>query len=64
MNHVTLKRKEDKRVYALVLLRRGNDIIKISRGWEGLHRKKGGGGKTAGQNQVWEEMKMYRGLGN
>ena len=38
-----LKRKEDQRVDASVLLRRGNNIIKGSRGWKGLGRKRGGG---------------------
>jgi hypothetical protein len=38
-----------------VLLKRGNNIIKGSRWWEGL-------GMEEGQNQVWEEMEeMYRG---
>ena len=44
-DHMKLKRKEDQRVNASVLLRRGNDIIKGSRGWEGLGRKSGGGGE-------------------
>jgi hypothetical protein len=43
-------------VDASVLLRRGNNIIKGSRGWKGFGRKKGGGGENKGQNQVWEEM--------
>jgi hypothetical protein len=34
-----LKKKEDQRVDASVLLRRGNNIIKRSKGWEGLGRK-------------------------
>jgi hypothetical protein len=38
--HMKLKRKEDRRVDASVLLRRGNKIIKGSRGWEGLGRKR------------------------
>ena len=60
-----LKRKEDQRVDASVLLRRGNKIIKGSRGWEGLGRKRRGGGGKEGKNQVWEEMEeMYRGSGN
>ena len=45
-----------------VLLRRGNKIIKGSRGWEELGRKRRWGGEKEGQNQVWEE--MYRGSGN
>ena len=43
-----LKRKEDQRVDASVLLRRGNKIIKGSRGWEGLGRKRRGGGDKEG----------------
>ena len=39
--HVKLK-KEDQRVDASVLLRRGNKIIKESRGWEGLGRQRKG----------------------
>ena len=64
-NHMKLKRKEDQRMDASVLLRRGNNIIKGSRGWEGLGRKRRGGGEKEGKNQVWEEMEeMYRGSGN
>jgi len=33
----------------------GNKIIKGSRGWKGLGKKREGGEKE-GQNQVWEEM--------
>ena len=40
MDHMKLKRKEDQRVDASVLLRRGNKIIKGSRGWEELGRKR------------------------
>jgi hypothetical protein len=47
-----LKRKEDQRVDASVLLRRGNKIIKGSRGREGLGRKSEGRGEKEGQNQV------------
>ena len=46
-----LKRKEDQRVGASVLLTRGNKIIKESRRWEGLGRKRSGGGDR-GKNQV------------
>ena len=35
-DHMWLKRKEDQIVDALVLLRKGNKIIKGIRGWEGL----------------------------
>ena len=41
-DHMKLKRKEDQRVDASVLLIRGNKIIKGSRGWEGLGRKRSG----------------------
>jgi hypothetical protein len=43
-------------VDASVLLRRGNKIVKGSRRWEGLERKRRGGGEKEEQNQVWEEM--------
>ena len=60
-----LKRKEDQRVDALVLLRRGNNIIKRSRGWEGHGRKRGGGVDKEGQSMVWEEVEeIYKGSGN
>ena len=63
--HMKLKKKEDQSVDASVLLRRGNKIIKGSRGWEELGRKRRGGGEKEGKNQVWEEMEeMYRGSGN
>jgi hypothetical protein len=61
-DHMKLKKQEDQRVDASVLLRRGNNIIKESRRWERLGRKRGGWGGKEGQNQVWEE--MYRGSGN
>ena len=54
MDHMKLKRKEDQRVTVSVMLRRGNKIIKESRGWEELGRKRRGGGEI-GKNQVWEE---------
>jgi hypothetical protein len=64
-DHMKLKRKEDQKVDASVLLRRGYNIIKGSRGWGRLGRKRGGGGRRGEQNQVWEEMEeMYRGSGN
>ena len=50
MDHMKLRRKDDQRVNASILLRRGNKIIKESRGWEGLGRKRGGGGEKEGQN--------------
>jgi hypothetical protein len=45
MDHMKLKSKEDQRVESLVRLKRGNKIIKGSRGWEGLWRKRRGVGK-------------------
>ena len=48
-DHMKLKRKEDQRVDASVLLRRGNNIIKGSRRWEGLGWKRGRGGKKRGK---------------
>jgi hypothetical protein len=64
-DHMKLKRKQDQRVDASVLLRRGNNTIKGSRGWERLGRKNGEGGEKEGHSQVWEEMEeMYRGSGN
>jgi hypothetical protein len=43
------------------LLRIGNKIIKGSRGWEGLGRKRRGGAEKEGKNQLWEELEeMYR----
>ena len=41
-DHMKLKRNEDQRVDASVLLRRGNKIIKGSRGWEVLGKREGG----------------------
>jgi hypothetical protein len=55
-DHMKLKRKEDQRMYTLVLFRRGNNIIKGSRHWEGLRRKRIGGGEKKEQNKVWEQM--------
>jgi hypothetical protein len=49
MDHMKLKREEDQRVDALVLLRRGNKIIKGSRGGRDLgRREEGGGGLESG----------------
>jgi hypothetical protein len=45
MDHIKLKRKEDQRVDVSVLLRRGNNIIKGSRRWEGLGRNIRDGGE-------------------
>jgi hypothetical protein len=52
MDHMKLNRKEDQRVNASILLRRRNKIIKGSRGWEELGRKRRWGGEKEGQNQV------------
>jgi hypothetical protein len=52
MDHMKLKWKKEQRVDVSVLLRRGNKIIKGSRGWEGLGRKRRGGGEKRGKNQV------------
>ena len=60
-DHMKLKRKEDQRVGASVLLRKGNNIIKGSRGWEGLGRKMGGKGAELGVGGVEE---MCRQSGN
>ena len=49
-DHMKLKRKEDQRVDASVLLRRGNKIIKGSRGWEGLWRKRREGGEKGAES--------------
>jgi hypothetical protein len=43
------KRKEDQRVVASVLFRSKNNIIKGSRGWEGLGWKRGGGREKRGK---------------
>ena len=51
-----LKRKEDQRVDTSVLLRRGNNIIKGSRGWVAFGKKREGRGEKEGQNQVRKEM--------
>jgi hypothetical protein len=45
MDHMKLKQKKDQRVDALFLLRRGNKINNGSR-WEGLGRKRRGGGEN------------------
>ena len=63
-DHMKLKRKEDQRVDASVLLRRENKIIQGSRKWEGLRRKRRVGGEKEQKNLVWEKMEKYGGLGN
>jgi hypothetical protein len=63
MDHMKLKRKEDQRMDASALLRRGNKIIKRSRRCEGLGRKRRDGREKEGKYQIWEEMEeMYRKL--
>jgi hypothetical protein len=51
-----LKRKENQRVDVSVLLRRENKIIKGSREWEGLGRKRREGKEKERKNQIREEM--------
>jgi hypothetical protein len=48
-DHMKLKRKEDQSMDTSVLCSMGNKIIKESRGWEGLGKKRRG---EEGQNQV------------
>ena len=63
-----LKMKEDQRVGASVLLRRGSNIIKGSRGWEGLGRKRGRGwgieaeSSMRGDEDVQRVRKLNRGM--
>jgi hypothetical protein len=45
MDNMKLKKKEEQRVDALVLLGRENQIIKGSRWWEEIGRKRRGGGE-------------------
>ena len=49
MDHMKLKRKEDQRVDASVLFRRGSNIIKGNRGW-----------KRIGGREEWERKKRGR----
>jgi hypothetical protein len=49
MDHMKPKKKKDQRVDASVILRRGNKIIKGSKGWEGFGRKRRGGGEKGGR---------------
>jgi hypothetical protein len=54
-------KKEDQRVDASVLLRRGNKIITGGRGWERLGRKKrGGGGKGTGSGMGEDKGNVQR----
>jgi hypothetical protein len=52
-DHMKLKRKEDQRIDASVLLRKGNKIIKGSREWERLGRKRRGGGGKIRHGRRW-----------
>jgi hypothetical protein len=60
MDHMKLKRKEDQRVDASVLLRRENNIIKGSTGWEGFRRKRGWEGGKRGRIRYGRK-EMYKG---
>ena len=65
MDHIKLKRKENQRVDASVLLRKRNNIIKRSRVCDRLWGKRRGERRKEGKNQVWEEMEeTYRRSGN
>jgi hypothetical protein len=61
INYLKPKRKEDQRMDSSVLLRRGNNIIKGSRGWEEERR---GRGKREADSVIREMEEMYRGSGN
>ena len=64
MDHMKLKRMEDQSMDSLVLVRRGNKIIKGSQGWKVLGRNRGGRGEM-GKLQIWEEIEeMYKVSGN
>lgn len=58
MDHMKLKRKEDQRVDASVLLRRGDKIIKGSRGWKGRGRKRGEGREKIKRQNKNQELQM------
>ena len=49
MDHMKFKRKEDQSVDTSILLRMWNNIIKCSRGCEGLRRKRGRGEEKRGR---------------
>ena len=64
-DHMKLKKKEDQRVDASVLLRRGNKILTEGREWVGLGQKRGEGEEKGRQEQVWVETGMIcKGSGN
>ena len=48
-DQMKLMKKEDQRVDASVLFRRWNKVLTGGRGWEGLGRKREGGGE-----RVWK----------
>ena len=63
MKHIKLKNKEDQNVDTSVFLREGIKILTGCKGWEGLGRKRVGGGK--GEGMLWKETRMiYKGSGN
>jgi hypothetical protein len=66
MDHMKLKRKDDQRVDASVLLRMGNNIIKGSRHLEGLGRKRRGKREAESgmgrDGDVQRIRKLYRGV--
>ena len=51
MDHMKLKSKEDQRVDDSVLLRRENNIINGSTGWEGYERKRREGREKRGREE-------------
>ena len=57
-----LKRMEDQRVDASVLLSRGNKIIKGSRRWEGLGRKRRGRGGKGEESGMRGDVQRIRNL--
>jgi hypothetical protein len=59
MIHMKLKRKDDQRVDASVLLRRRNKIIKGSRGWEGLGKKRREKGEKRGRIRYGRRWRRY-----
>jgi hypothetical protein len=63
-DHMKFKRKKDQRVDASILLSKGNKIIKGSRGWDGLGRKRRGGGEKRGGIKYGRRWRRCRGSGN
>jgi hypothetical protein len=58
-DHIKLKRKEDQRTDSSVLLRRGKNIIKESRGWEGLGGIKEGESEKRGRIRYGKRWRRY-----